>query len=137
MNLNSQGLTLIGQESFVHFLDELEKRGIRWITNTGWSLEAQAELLETSGVRSAPAMLIGQGGMSLGRFRAGRLVRNRGHDKRMQALVRSFRTRVWPQVRSIFIEILKADLVEKTDLDNPFADFHVIEISHSEPAGKY
>jgi hydroxymethylpyrimidine pyrophosphatase-like HAD family hydrolase len=116
-------------ESFVHFLDGLEKRGMRWITNTGWSLEAQAELLETSGVRSAPAMLIGQGGMSLGHFRAGRLARDRRHDKRMQALVRSFRTRVWPQVRSIFIEILKADLVEKIAFDNSFSDFCVIDFA--------
>ncbi len=106
---------------FVHFLDGLQERGIRWATNTGWSLEPQAELLMRSGLRSRPAMLIGQSGMSIGWLRSGRLIRDRRHDKHVEKVCRAFKAKVWPRARSIFIKILKADLVEKISFDSAFS----------------
>ncbi len=114
---------------FVNFLDGLQERGIRWATNTGWSLEPQAELLLRSGLRSRPAILIGQSGMSIGRLRAGHLVRDRRHEKRIHDTGRAFKARVWPQARNIFIRILKADLVERIAFDNSFSSFCLIDFA--------
>ncbi len=114
---------------FVHFLDGLQERGIRWATNTGWSLEPQAELLARSGLRSSPAMLIGQSGMSIGWLRAGRLVRDRRHDKHIAEVCREFKARVWPRARRIFMEVLNADLVERIAFDTSFSSFCLIDFA--------
>jgi hydroxymethylpyrimidine pyrophosphatase-like HAD family hydrolase len=47
---------------FAAFLDTLAANGIRWATNTTWSVELQLEMIRDSGVKSDPVLLTGGSG---------------------------------------------------------------------------
>ena len=98
---------------FARFLDQLGDKGIRWATNTTWSPRVQFPLIVHSGVKSEPALLTGGTGWFFATMENGRLKQDEEHAKRVARRKKRFNKKNWPQVRRIFTQLLKADLVEK------------------------
>ncbi|MFC1461349.1 HAD family hydrolase [Verrucomicrobiota bacterium] len=113
---------------FVRFIDGLAARGIRWATNSGRALEQQFDLLQGSGVRTRPALLIGSTGTRMGWVRAGRLVHDRKHERQTDELSRQFKKRMWPTVRTIFLKLLDKDLVDRISFDS-FSPLCIIDFT--------
>ena len=113
---------------FARLLDELADRGVRWATNTTWPVESQFELLRRSGVKSAPAFLCGLTGLSLGLVKRGELRVCPRHAKMVLARSRRFRRRLWPLIRSIFLKLLRANLVRRFSFDN-FETYNLIDFT--------
>ena len=98
---------------FARFLDGLPDLGIRWATNTTWSLEAQLTLIKRSRVKSEPAFLTGQTGRLLATVEGGRLVPDLEYEKSTLRRERRFKKKVWPQVRETFLKLLDERLVDR------------------------
>ncbi len=102
---------------FVEFLDGLGPRGIHWATNTTWGPEGQFEVLQRSGLKSTPAFLTGGTGRLIARVENGVLVPDKEHEQFILEQDLTFRKRVWPRVRPIFMALLEKDLLARFSFD--------------------
>jgi len=118
------GTALGGHEPYARFprpfarlLDDLDRRGVRWATNTTWSVENQFHLVADSGLRSRPAVLTGSTGRAMATIRGGRLCIDRRHERRVLARDRRFRRKHAPAVREALGRLLAEDLIDRLALN--------------------
>ena len=102
---------------FAKFLDELDAKGIRWATNTTWAPDPIYAVARRSGVRSEPVFLTGQTSRLLATVKNGEVVHDEEYEKSILRRERRFKRKNWPQVRRIFMKLLRADLVDRICFD--------------------
>jgi len=109
---------------FVCFLDGLQKRGIRWVTNTTWSLENQFKVIRESGVKSSPVFLAGSSGRILGAVTGNKLKIDPAYMRRICMLDRRFFTRFGPLMRRIAARLLREELADQVYF-NPYGHHYM------------
>jgi HAD superfamily hydrolase (TIGR01484 family) len=78
---------------FCVFLDKLTERGVRWVTNSGWAVRGQLEVVRASTVRSSPAFLIGETGREIAVMQNGSAEHDAAYAAFIREQDRSFRQR--------------------------------------------
>jgi hydroxymethylpyrimidine pyrophosphatase-like HAD family hydrolase len=96
---------------FVRFLDNLATQGIRWATNTAWSLSAQFAAIRRSQVQSEPWFLVGGSGSTIGTIENGSLERDMQYDRMIKEKNRHFRKQNWPLICQTLSELLSDSLM--------------------------
>ena len=99
-------------KAFASFLDELDRRGVRWATNTTWAPDSQHAVIKRSRVRSDPVFLSGGTGLFLATIRLGRLVHDARYERQVLRRQQAFHARNWPHIRRLFQVLLKRNLVD-------------------------
>jgi len=99
-------------KNFAAFLDELDRRGIRWATNTTWDPDSQYAVIKRSRVRSDPVFISGGTGLFLATIHRGRLIHDIRYERKVQRRQQAFHARHWPQIRRLFQVLLKRNLVD-------------------------
>jgi hydroxymethylpyrimidine pyrophosphatase-like HAD family hydrolase len=119
------GTALGGHEPYAQFprpfarlLDDLSAQGVQWATNTTWPVAEQFKIVRKSGVKSDPAFLCGETGLSLARVKGGKLVFCPRHAKTVLERSKRFRRKAWPLVRTAFEKLLRDDLVYRFSFDD-------------------
>lgn len=97
---------------FVSFLDELDRQGIRWATNTTWAPDSQYAVIKRSQVHSDPVFISGGTGLFLATIHRGRLIHDSRYERKVQRRQQALHTRHWPHIRKLFQVLLKRNLVD-------------------------
>ncbi|WP_248924039.1 HAD family hydrolase [Paenibacillus hamazuiensis] len=83
-------------------LDELDRRGCSWATNSTWDVKPQMQLVYASAVTSRPAYLIGGAGLQLCKVSADDIHPVEPYSSKMKALLEQVvRTELQPLIRAI------------------------------------
>ncbi|MDD2708832.1 MAG: HAD family hydrolase [Verrucomicrobiae bacterium] len=98
---------------FVRFLDRLAAKGIRWGTNTTWGVKEQLLLLQRSGVKNAPAFLIGSSGRIMATVRHWHLIPDRRNDEAVKKLDLQLMRRMRLPIKKAMLRLLEENLVER------------------------
>lgn len=95
------------------FLDSLSKKGIRWASNTTWSIENQIDLFEQSPVKSLPLFLSASSGRRIAVPHRGRLRIDAQHDRRTFARDQRFREANWGTVQKALLKVVREGWIEQ------------------------